>query len=59
MVSTGIPSLVLGESCTTSIKDFAIFSPNKKKKSREYTFLYGACPRFETINFELLVYADL
>ena len=31
MVLTGMPRPVLGESCTTSIKDFAIFSPHQKK----------------------------
>ena len=30
-VLTGMPIPVLGESCTTSIKDFAIFPPHKKK----------------------------
>ena len=28
---TRMPRLVLGESCTTSIKDFAIFPPHQKK----------------------------
>ena len=32
LVLTGMPRPVLGESCTTSIKDFAIFPPHKKKK---------------------------
>ena len=27
-----MPRLVLGESCTASIKDFAIFPPHQKKK---------------------------
>ena len=27
-----MPRPVLGESCTTSIKDFAIFPPHQKKK---------------------------
>ena len=31
MVLTGMPRPVLGESCITSIKDFAIFPPPKKK----------------------------
>ena len=29
---TGMPRPVLGESCITSIKDFAIFPPHKKKE---------------------------
>ena len=32
MVLTGMPRLVLGESCTTAIKDFAIFPPRQKQK---------------------------
>ena len=32
LVSTGMPRPVLGESCTTSIKDFAIFPPHQKKR---------------------------
>ena len=32
LVLTGMPRPVLGESCTTSIKDFAMFPPQKKKK---------------------------
>ena len=36
LVLTGMPRPVLGESCTTSIKDFAIFPPyHKKKKKKE------------------------
>ena len=31
-VLTGMPKPVIGESCTTSIKDFAIFPHKKKKK---------------------------
>ena len=31
LVLTGIPRPMLGESCTTSIKDFAIYTPHKKK----------------------------
>ena len=31
LVLTGMPRPVLGESCTTSIKDFAIFPPHQKK----------------------------
>ena len=34
LVLTGMPRPVLGESCTTSIKDFAIFPPHKKKKKK-------------------------
>ena len=30
-----MPRPVLGESCTTSIKDFAIFPPHKKKKKKK------------------------
>ena len=30
LVITDIPRLVLGESCTKRIKDFAIFTPHKK-----------------------------
>ena len=33
LVLTGMPRPVLGESCTTSIKDFAIFPPHQKKKN--------------------------
>ena len=33
LVSTGMPIPVLGESCTTSIKDFDIFPSHKKKKN--------------------------
>ena len=33
MVLTGMPRPVLGESCTTSIKDFAIFPPHQKKRN--------------------------
>ena len=43
LVLTGMPGPVLGESCTTSIKDFAIFPPHqkKKKKKKKYTtFLF-------------------
>ena len=32
MVLTGTPNVILGESCATSIKDFAIFPPHQKKK---------------------------
>ena len=32
LVLTDIPIPVLGESCTTSIKDFAFFPPHQKKK---------------------------
>ena len=32
LVLTGMPRPVLGASCTTSIKDFAIFPPHQKKK---------------------------
>ena len=35
LVLTGMPRPVLGESCTTSIKDFAIFPPHKKKKNND------------------------
>ena len=34
LVSTGMPRPVLGESCTTSVKDFAIFPPHQKKKKK-------------------------
>ena len=34
LVLTGIPRPVLGESFTTSIKDFAIFPPHQKKKKK-------------------------
>ena len=33
LVITGMPGLILGEPCTTSIKDFAIFSSKKKKNT--------------------------
>ena len=33
LVLTGMPRPVLGESCTPSIKDFAIFPPHQKKTS--------------------------
>ena len=36
LVLTGMASLVLGESCTTSIKDFTIFPPRPKKKVTPY-----------------------
>ena len=35
LVLTGMPSLVLGESCTTSIKDSAIFPPHQNKKKEK------------------------
>ena len=35
LVLTGMPRPVLGESCTTSIKDFAIFPPHQKKKKKK------------------------
>ena len=34
LVLTGMPRPVLGESCTTSIKDFATFPPHQKKKKK-------------------------
>ena len=37
LVSTGMPSLVLGESCTASMKDFAIF-PSQQKKTTTYKY---------------------
>ena len=36
LVLTGMPRLILGESCTTSIQDFAIFPPHKKKKKSNF-----------------------
>ena len=36
LVLTGMPRPVLGQSCTTSIKDFAIFPPHQKKSLRSY-----------------------
>ena len=42
LVLTGMASLVLGESCTTSIKDFTIFPPRPKKKSN--AIFHGICP---------------
>ena len=38
LVLTGMPIPVLGESCTTSIKDFAIFPPHQKKKKKKSIF---------------------
>ena len=38
LVLTGMPSFVLGESCTTSIKDFAIFSSSPKKKEKKISW---------------------
>ena len=35
LVSTGMSRSVLGESCTTSIKDFAIFPPHQEKKKKK------------------------
>ena len=35
LVLTGMPRSVLGESCTPSIKDFAIFPPHQKKKKKK------------------------
>ena len=35
LLLTGMPRPVLGESCTTSIKDFAIFPPHQKKKKKK------------------------
>ena len=32
LVLIGMPRLVLGGSCATSLKDFAIFPPHQKKK---------------------------
>ena len=37
LVLTGMPSLILGESSTASIKDFAICPPDKKKKKHPET----------------------
>ena len=34
LVLTGMPRPVLGESCTASMKDFAIFPPRQKKKKK-------------------------
>ena len=34
LVLAGMPGLLLGESCTTSIKESAIFSPRPKKKNK-------------------------
>ena len=33
-VLTGMPRPVLGESCTTSRKDFTIFPPHQKEKNK-------------------------
>ena len=42
LVLTGMPSFILGESCTTSIKDFAIFPPRQKKKENaRYPIVVG------------------
>ena len=41
LVLTGMPRPVLGESCTTSIKDFAISLLIKKKKKIEGVNLAG------------------
>ena len=35
MDSTGMPRPFLGESCTTSIKYFALFPPNQEKKKKK------------------------
>ena len=35
LVLTGMPRPVLGQSCTTSIKDFAIFPPHQKKEKKK------------------------
>ena len=35
LVLTGKPKPVLGESCTTFLKDFTIFPPHKKKKKKK------------------------
>ena len=35
LVLTGMPRPVLGESCTKSIKDFAIFPPHQKKNNKQ------------------------
>ena len=44
LVLTGMPRPVLGESCTTSIKDFAIFPshPQKKKKKKNVSSSYAS-----------------
>ena len=39
LVLTGMPRPVLGESCTSSIKDFAIFPPHQKKKKKKLQYL--------------------
>ena len=38
LVLTGMPRPILGESCTTSIKDFDIFPPHKKKNEYHLGF---------------------
>ena len=35
LLLTGMPRPLLGVSCTTSIKDFAIFLPHQKKKKKQ------------------------
>ena len=56
LVLTGMPRPVLGESYTTSIKDFAIFPPHqKKKKKKKSTFLVGK-KHLNCFNYDSAVY---
>ena len=56
LILSGMPRPVLGESCTTSIKDFAIFPPHQKKKKKKNLSKDGGSAFNEAHDFALIVH---